>query len=96
MCKISDVGLLSVVPRPPPLLALCLVPCALSESDGVVRRLASSGVLDMEDAAWLRIPGPYVSGHTILSQLTFPARKRGLIYGDIESGEKHTPAAEGV
>lgn len=50
----------------------------------------------MEDAAWLGIPGPYVSGHTILSQLTFPARRGGLIYGDTESGEKHTPAAEGV
>lgn len=31
---------------------------------------ASSRAQDVEDPAWLEIPGPYVSGHQILSQLT--------------------------
>lgn len=31
---------------------------------------ASSWAQDMEDPAWLEIPGPYVNGHQILSQLT--------------------------
>ena len=38
----------------------------------------------MEDPAWLEIPGPYVNGHRILSQLTLPGQGGySLIYRDI-------------
>lgn len=50
---------------------------------------ASSRAHNMEGLVWLEIPGPCVNGHKILSQLTLPGHGgSGLIYDDIQSGEK--------
>ena len=58
---------------------------------------ASSGVLDMEDAAWLLIPGPYVSGGRSPSQLCPPPpppSPLALLYEGVSSAPKAFKAAE--
>lgn len=71
-----------------PLLLFCLVR-VIQWCQRELFLFASSRVQDMKDPAWLEIPGQYVNGHRILSQLTLPCQGgSGLIYGDIQSGEK--------